>query len=93
MAAAAKKAVKKVATPETGEVAPKKRRGRSSLTVTVPINQSTQKILETCVTLGQATSAEAVAAKLLSKAADDLRTSMAAQISGTFTAKEKTKGA
>ncbi len=89
--AAAKKAVKKTAAPEIADAAPKKRRGRSSLTVNVPINQSTQKILETCVTLGQATSAEAVAAKLLAKAADDLRTSMTAQISGTFTAKEKSK--
>ena len=90
--AAAKKAAKKTTTPEVADSAPKKRRGRSSLTVTVPINQSVQKILETCVTLGQATSSEAVAAKLLAKAADDLRTSMTAQISGTFVTREKTKG-
>lgn len=89
--AAAKKAAKKTNTPEPAEAVLKKRRGRSSLTVNVPINQSTQKILETCVTLGQATSAEAVAAKLLAKAADDLRVSMTAQISGTFTVKEKAK--
>lgn len=90
--AAAKKAAKKTTTPEAADATPKKRRGRSSLTVTVPVNQATLKLLETCVTLGQATSAEAVAAKLLAKAADELRTSMTAQISGTFSSKEKTKG-
>lgn len=87
--AAAKKTAKKVVPTEAGEASPKKRRGRSSLSISVPINKSTQSILETCVTLRQATSTEAVAAKLLAKAADELRATMTAQISGSFTTKEK----
>ena len=91
--AAAKKAAKKAvpATDAPENEAPKKRRGRSSLTISVPVNQQTLALLNTCVTLKQATSAEAVAAKLLNKAADELRESMTAQISGTFAAKDKEK--
>lgn len=87
--AAAKKAPKKAVAVAPAPEAPKKRRGRSSLSITVPINNSTKSILETCVTLGQATSAEAVAAKLIARAAEELRETMSAQISGSFTAKEK----
>lgn len=82
--AAAKKSAKKTVSADAGDAAPKKRRGRSSLTISVPITRQTQSLLETCVTLGQATSSEAVAAKLLARAAEDLRQNMTAQISGTF---------
>jgi hypothetical protein len=86
MAAAKKGAAKAAPAPVAGE---KKRRGRSSLTINVPVNRQTLSLLETCVTLGQATSTEAVAAKLLARAADDLKTSMAEQIAGNFLAREK----
>lgn len=89
--AAAKKAAKKPVSkaPETETPGVKKKRGRSSLTIVVPITRSTLLLLEACVTLNQATSPEAVAAKLLARAADDLRTAMSTQLAGSFGSKEK----
>ncbi len=74
-----------------GDGAPAKagRRGRPSQTITVPVNRQTLSILETCVTLGQATSISAVAAKLLSRAAEELKESIAQQVSNNFLAKSK----
>ncbi len=85
--AAAKKATAKAS--DSAAPVEKKRRGRSSLTITVPVNRQTLSLLETCVTLKQATSTEAVAAKLLARAADDLQAAMAEQIAGNFLAREK----
>lgn len=65
------------------------RRGRPSHVISVPVNRQTLSILETCVTLGQATSTSAVAAKLLARAAEDLKNSIAQQVSNNFLGKEK----
>lgn len=65
------------------------RRGRPSHTITVPVNRQTLSILETCVTLGQATSPSAVAAKLLARAAEELKQSIAQQVSNNFLGKDK----
>lgn len=65
------------------------RRGRPSQVLTVPVNRQTLSILETCVTLGQATSTSAVAAKLLARAAEDLKNSIAQQVSNNFLGKDK----
>ncbi len=75
----------------TGDGAPAKtgRRGRPSQTIVVPVNRQTLSILETCVTLGQATSISAVAAKLLARAAEELKESIAQQVSNNFLSKSK----
>lgn len=65
------------------------RRGRPSHVISVPVNRQTLSILETCVTLGQATSTSAVAAKLLARAAEDLKNSIAQQVSNNFLGKER----
>jgi hypothetical protein len=81
----------KAAPEQEVEVKEASHRGRPSQSITVPVNRQTMSILETCVTLGQATSIPAVAAKLLSRAAEDLKDSMAQQVSASFLAKEKSK--
>lgn len=62
-------------------------RGRPSYTLNVPVNRQTLSILETCVTLGQATSTEAVAAKLLARAAEELKHQISQQVSNLFSGK------
>lgn len=75
--------------PVEEKVAKVSRRGRPSQVLTVPVNRQTLSILETCVTLGQATSTSAVAAKLLARAAEDLKNSIAQQVSNNFLGKDK----
>lgn len=61
------------------------RRGRpSSYTLNVPVNRQTLSILQTCVTLGHATSPNVVAGKLLNRAAEELREVLSQQISNNL---------
>ncbi len=62
----------------------KKRRGRVAQHITVPVSRQTMAVLETYVMLGQATSASAVAARLLARAADDLRETLARQLNSNL---------
>jgi hypothetical protein len=65
----------------------KKKRGRSSLTIEVPINQSTLAVLEMLVTLNQSSNPGAAAAKLLATEADKLMASISEKLAGSFPTK------
>jgi len=67
----------------------KKRRGRVAQSITIPVSRQTMAVLETYVMLGQATSASAVAGKLLARAAEDLRENLARQLSSNLGREQK----
>ncbi|OYT70201.1 MAG: hypothetical protein CFK52_11775 [Chloracidobacterium sp. CP2_5A] len=67
----------------------KKRRGRVAQSITIPVSRQTLAVLETYVMLGQATSASAVAGKLLARAAEDLRETLARQLSNNLNREPK----
>ncbi|MGQ9897029.1 MAG: hypothetical protein ACUVR8_05680 [Acidobacteriota bacterium] len=69
----------------------KKRRGRAVQSITIPVSRQTMAVLETYVMLGQATSASAVAGKLLARAAEDLRENLARQLSSNLGREQKSE--
>jgi hypothetical protein len=62
---------------------------RVAQSITVPVSRQTMAVHETYVMLGQATSASAVAGKLLARAAEDLRENLARQLSSNLGREQK----